>query len=110
MAKKKESPVYSRVCSFCGSTFETTATNKRYCSESCYREAMRKRQAQYRETHIHKQRHYVESALDEKEKKKRRGPKSAMDEWAEAKRNGCTLSYGKWQAQRWMKEQKENKQ
>lgn len=95
---------YSHVCAVCGSEFESNQPRAKYCSEPCRVTGWAKKQEEWRKKQpkpIHKQRFYVMSELDEKNKrqKAKQSPVSLMDLWTEIRRNGSSLSYGQVQAQ-----------
>lgn len=110
-------------CGVCGKVFVANRADRRYCSNEC--SCIRRREVSYAYFQSHREQYkrkgiserrqdlekdkrdgqqgYIMSEKDEK-KKAARKKITPMDEWAEAKRNGCTLSYGQWQAQRYLEE------
>lgn len=127
MPRNPNKPQYEVACSECGTVFVSHRLDRCCCSPEC--SAIRKKKVSYLYYLEHKDKYkrkgkepkpserrldlekdkrdgqqgYIMSEKDE-QKKAARKKVTPMDEWAEAKRNGCTLSYGKWQAQRYIEE------
>lgn len=112
---------HNRECVVCGKSFKTIYYKKVCCSDECKKERKRQKVEERKAAHPEKKKYQSQRRLDlekdkrdgqqgyimsEKDEKKKAARKkiTPMDEWAEAKRNGCTLSYGKWQAQRYIEE------
>ena len=122
-----KSIVYNHECVVCGKQFQTIFYRNICCSPECKKERKLQTIVEWQKKHDPEKRYKSEKRLDlgkdkregqqgyilsEKEEKKKRSRKkvSPMDQWAEAKRNGCTLSYGLWQAQRYIEEQRKGEE
>ena len=46
--------LYKKICPVCGKEFMSTAKNKRYCSEECYKNYTRKYNREYNQKHYKK--------------------------------------------------------
>ena len=123
MAEKTGKKQFEIMCCVCCKRFTSNRADRLCCSKECavirsretsyayfqsHRDKFKRKGISERRLDLEKdkregQQGYIMSEKDEK-KKAARKKITPMDQWAEAKRNGCTLSYGQWQAQRYIEE------